>query len=405
LLAGLAAPLGLWLAGCQAGPSQGTPAASLTEGWDRPPAAAVQLDRPRAIHESAGELQTVAHFTPAPVTRAAMPAESAPAGAVVASSWRPLPHAEGGPTLPGAAGAGPALPRPVGSGAVPAQPGELRVDAAGTTQLPAPQPVAGTPIAEEHVPVLALGHYPHAVPREGSLTLLPQYIVNPPDVLLIESSRLPPKDQPIRGQHLVRPDGTISLGVYGEVMAAGRTLDQIREEVAVVLNRSIQQRDAPKFKAEDINVDVLAYNTKVYYIITDGAGYGATVQRFPVTGSETVLDALSAIGGVPPVGSKKRIWIARATPDAAHPKILPVDWCSLVKLGSAETNYQMMPGDRLYVGPNPLILIDSKISQFLAPIDRALGSVLLGSAVVNSIKQGGRGTGTGTGTGTGPIVP
>ena len=45
-------------------------------------------------------------------------------------------------------------------------------------------------------------------------------------------------------------------------------------------------------------------NSKVYYIITDGAGSGEQVFRFPVTGSETVLDAISQIGGLPPVSSK-----------------------------------------------------------------------------------------------------
>ena len=39
-------------------------------------------------------------------------------------------------------------------------------------------------------------------------------------------------------------------------------------------------------------VDVIAYNSKNYYVITDGAGYGEQVYPFPVMGSETVLDAI-----------------------------------------------------------------------------------------------------------------
>ena len=34
--------------------------------------------------------------------------------------------------------------------------------------------------------------------------------------------------QQVRGQHLIRPDGTISLGVYGSVYVAGLTLGQAK---------------------------------------------------------------------------------------------------------------------------------------------------------------------------------
>ena len=37
--------------------------------------------------------------------------------------------------------------------------------------------------------------------------------------------------QQIRGEHLVRPDGTISLGTYGCVYVAGMTLAQVKMPV------------------------------------------------------------------------------------------------------------------------------------------------------------------------------
>src|SRR5262249_33101479 len=63
----------------------------------------------------------------------------------------------------------------------------------------------------------------------------------------------------------------------------------------------------------ELTLDVAAYNSKYYYVITDGAGYGEQVIRFPYTGNETVLDAVSQIQGLPAVSSKKRVWVARAT--------------------------------------------------------------------------------------------
>ena len=49
-------------------------------------------------------------------------------------------------------------------------------------------------------------------------------------------------------------------------------------------------------------MDVLAYNSKVYYVITDGGGAGEQVYRIPSNGNETVLDAIAAIEGIVAVG-------------------------------------------------------------------------------------------------------
>ena len=43
---------------------------------------------------------------------------------------------------------------------------------------------------------------------------------------------------------------------------------------------------------------MFAYNSKVYYVITEGAGAGDLVARLPITGNETVLDAISQINGL-----------------------------------------------------------------------------------------------------------
>jgi polysaccharide export outer membrane protein len=139
----------------------------------------------------------------------------------------------------------------------------------------------------------------------------------------------------------------------------------------------------------------------VYYVITDGAGNGEQVFRFPITGSETVLDAVSQIGGLPPVASKKHVWVARRSLDHNDcGEILPVDWTGIAQHGCAATNYQVMPGDRIYVNSDCWKRADSAVAKVLSPFERILGITLLGSSTVNSIRSGGRG-GAGTGTGTG----
>lgn len=52
--------------------------------------------------------------------------------------------------------------------------------------------------------------------------------------------------------------------------------------------------------------------------------------------------------------------------------------------GSPATNYQLMPGDRLYVQSNPLLLANNRLTQFLAPIQTMLGFDLLATSSVSS---------------------
>ena len=67
-------------------------------------------------------------------------------------------------------------------------------------------------------------------PHEGAMISLP-HLVEPPDLILVEVLNALP-GRPISGERLVKPDGTISLGFYGEVYVKGLTLGQVK--VAIV---------------------------------------------------------------------------------------------------------------------------------------------------------------------------
>jgi polysaccharide export outer membrane protein len=197
--------------------------------------------------------------------------------------------------------------------------------------------------------------------------------------------------QAITGQHLVRPDGTISLGIYGELHVAGMTLDEIRQGLEVYLSQYLNQ--------PVVSVDVLAYNSKVYYVIMDGGGYGQQIVRLPCTGNETVLDAISQVNGLSQVSSK-RIWIARPSPEVAgHPQILKVNWQSITSDAVATTNYQILPYDRIYVQADNLISTDNFLAKLIAPVNRVLGVALLGASTYQEFQQIGHGGNSG-GTGT-----
>jgi polysaccharide biosynthesis/export protein len=184
--------------------------------------------------------------------------------------------------------------------------------------------------------------------------------------------------QHIAGQHLVGPDGTVTLGAYGSVPVVGLSLVQAK----AVMEDYVRQRG--NYREVVLAVDVFGYNSKVYYIITEGAGLGDGVNRFPVTGNETVLDAIANINGLTQVSSKK-IWIARPVPHSDNYQILPVDWKAVTSSGAALTNYQIMPGDRVFVAEDKLVALDTSLAKLFAPLERTMGFTLLGAGTATRL--------------------
>ncbi len=263
---------------------------------------------------------------------------------------------------------------------------------AASARLVTAQPASFRTGGRGHGPALPMA-FPGA-PTEYNPVTLPTYAIRPPDVLLIESQK-GLLTQPIRGQHLVRVDGTVGLGIYGPAAVSGKTIQEAREEIARVIHGKLDPEGAVKLKdvLDGLSVDVLAYNSSVYYIITDGAGLGEQVYRFPVTGNETVLDAIANINGLPVVAAPKKIWVARRNTGPGQDNILPVDWKGITQAGAMNTNWQIMPGDRLYVQADSMRRFNNNFSKFLEPIERLFGVTLLGANAVNTIKSGQPSTG------------
>lgn len=69
-------------------------------------------------------------------------------------------------------------------------------------------------------------------------------------------------------------DGRVNLGFYGSVLVTGMTLQEAR---AAIERKLAEQFDDPK-----VSVDVLAYNSKVVYLILQGWKADDNVVRMPL---------------------------------------------------------------------------------------------------------------------------
>lgn len=173
--------------------------------------------------------------------------------------------------------------------------------------------------------------------------------------------------QQISGEHLVASDGRVNLGVYGQVRVAGMTVAQA--------TAAIEEHLSMHLESPRVAVSVFAYNSKYYYVISEGAGLGDQVNKFPYTGNETVIDAISNVEGLSAVSST-RMWVARPS-TGGQDHMLPVDWQAVTKRGDVRTNYQLLPGDRLFVAEDRLVAYDNQLAKKLAPVERIAGVTLL----------------------------
>ncbi|MBN1588615.1 MAG: polysaccharide biosynthesis/export family protein [Pirellulales bacterium] len=153
--------------------------------------------------------------------------------------------------------------------------------------------------------------------------------------------------QPVTGPYLVGPDGTINLRAYGSVHVAGKTITEAKEQIERHLSKWL--------KSPEVSVDVASYNSKVYYIIVSLKDGGQSIHRVPITGNETVLDAIAQIRGlrILPVTT---VHVSRPKPGGqGKDTMLPVDFKSITRGKTTATNYQLLPGDRVFISGADLV--------------------------------------------------
>jgi RNA polymerase sigma factor (sigma-70 family) len=199
------------------------------------------------------------------------------------------------------------------------------------------------------------------------LVTIDNYVVDPPDLLIVEVLDAMP-GRPISGERLVRPDGKISLGFYGEIYVAGLTIPEVKEKVVRHLQKYLKDAalgivivddngnpeidpETNKPKAIDpkdsttVFVDVTAYNSKNYYV----QGEVVVPGKLPVTGRDRVLDVINYAGGMSAQADHKGVVLYRHPLKGGELEVLPIDIDQILMGDDLSTNYQLFAGDRLVI--------------------------------------------------------
>ncbi len=195
------------------------------------------------------------------------------------------------------------------------------------------------------------------------------YVLQPPDQIVVHCSEVPEINGHVQ---LIRPDGKISFEDLGEIVAAGRTPEQLANILrGKVLELYKLEGDKP------IDIRIITYQSKKYYVLGQVARPGPQVY----SGRDTVFSAL-ALTQPTPLAWLGRIQVIRPSRDKnVKPKIFEVNFDSMAAHGKMSKDVLLQEGDVIYVPPTILATVAMKIEEFIRPIGRALsGAYMAGAA-------------------------
>jgi len=183
----------------------------------------------------------------------------------------------------------------------------------------------------------------------------PDYVVDPPDVIAVHV-----KDNPELSSTDIQvgPDGKVSRPLVGVVTVGGRTVAEVASE--------LRDRYAKYIRDAEVTVSVVKYQSKWLYVDGEVLRPG----RYPYTGSDSVVNALSQAGFLTRRASPNGIHVARGNPN--DPEIYPVRYKDIALDDDSRTNWRLEPEDILFVPPTFLSRVGYIFEEILFPFQPLL---------------------------------
>ena len=144
------------------------------------------------------------------------------------------------------------------------------------------------------------------------------------------------RDEALRMQVRVLPDGSITFPLAGRVEVVGLSTPEVEARVAEKLKKYIP--------VPVVTVAITATDGNQVYVLGKVVRPGAVTLSSPET---TVLQMLSQVGGLDRFADGNSIRVLRHLPQGN--RILPVRYDDLVKGNQLDTNVVLMPGDTILV--------------------------------------------------------
>jgi polysaccharide biosynthesis/export protein len=195
----------------------------------------------------------------------------------------------------------------------------------------APKPAAEAPAAVTPKPAPAKA--PAVKAEKKAVPGHKPYVFGPLDVVLIKVYNQPT----LTGAFDVSSDGFISIPLVGEIKADGLTAKEINEELTQRLKDC-----CIKDPEGEVSVDLGKNHSKRFYVL---GGVGRPGEYPLDRDDETVMEALSDVGGFHEFAKKKKIRIQRK----GQAKEILFNYIDVSKGRHMEQDIVIQNGDRIYV--------------------------------------------------------
>lgn len=134
---------------------------------------------------------------------------------------------------------------------------------------------------------------------------------------------------------VIQPDGMISLPLGGQIVAAGKTLEELRAGIVTELRKTLTA-----LEDNQISVTVISFGTFNISVLGEVRSPGL----YPLSGKVDVLKAISVAAGLTDEAGLKNAMIIRE-----NQEITPVDLEKLFLQNDLSQNYELNSGDSLYI--------------------------------------------------------
>lgn len=213
--------------------------------------------------------------------------------------------------------------------------------------------LGGTGCAKTYTDYSAFVRHPQPI------VVASEYRIAPPDKVSVQSRRVRELASVTRQ---VRPDGRIRLPLLGSVMAAGKTSEELSEELSAMARTYYEDAEVTAF--------VSGFNSKKIFIFGEVTSAGP--KRF--TGANTILDTLAQAQPTR-LADPSKIRILRPDADGEVRRLMTIDFNDMVKRGDTTLDAVLEEGDIIYVPANPLAATGLALQQLLLPLQPAASVV------------------------------
>jgi polysaccharide biosynthesis/export protein len=145
------------------------------------------------------------------------------------------------------------------------------------------------------------------------------------------------KDPELSTEAFVRPDGTVTMPLIGDIRAKGRTPADLTKEIKQRLDRFV--------KDPLITVAVTEVNSYQFTVTGNVAQPGVFTSRSWVSVSE----AISLAGGPNRYADANDVVIIRRDSPEAAPRRIPIDYEAILDGEAPRQDIVILPGDTIYV--------------------------------------------------------